>query len=85
MCHDDGNRPPAPLIQGEVASRSDLKFAAADGNRLVAHGASAGEPTGTGWWSRPTSAVYTPITESWPPASPRPASMPWPSTTSPHR
>lgn len=48
MCHDDDSRPPAPPIQGEVASRSDLKLTAADGNRLLAHGARPAEPTGIG-------------------------------------
>jgi carboxymethylenebutenolidase len=49
MCHDDDSRPPAPPIQGTVAGRSDLKLTAADGNRLLAHGARAGEPTGSEW------------------------------------
>ena len=48
MCHDDDSRPPAPPIQGEVASRSDLKLTAADGNRLLAHSARPAEPTGIG-------------------------------------
>ena len=48
MCHDDDSRPPAPPIHGEVASRSDLKLTAADGNSLLAHGARAGSPSGIG-------------------------------------
>ena len=48
MCHDDDSRPPAPPLQGEVAARADLRLAAADGNRLLAHGARAGTPIGTG-------------------------------------
>jgi carboxymethylenebutenolidase len=48
MCHDDDSRPPAPPIQGEVASRSDLRLTAADDNRVLAHGARAGSPSGIG-------------------------------------
>jgi carboxymethylenebutenolidase len=48
MCHDDDSRPPAPPFQGEVAARADLRLTAADGNRLLAHGARAGTPIGTG-------------------------------------
>jgi carboxymethylenebutenolidase len=48
MCHDDDSRPPAPPVQGELAARSDLRLTAADGNRLLAHGARATTPTGIG-------------------------------------
>jgi len=48
MCHDDDSRPPAPPVHGEVASRGDLHLTAADGNRLLAHGARAGAPSGIG-------------------------------------
>src|SRR5215210_1669436 len=48
MCHDDDSRPPSPPIQGEVASRSDLRLTALDGNRLLAHAARAGSPSGIG-------------------------------------
>jgi carboxymethylenebutenolidase len=48
MCHDDDSRPPAPPVHGEVAARSDLHLTAADGNRLLAHGARAGASTGIG-------------------------------------
>lgn len=48
MCHDDDSRPPAPPVRGEVASRSDLRLTAADGNRVLAHGARAGTATGIG-------------------------------------
>jgi carboxymethylenebutenolidase len=48
MCHDDDSRPPAPPVQGEVTSRADLRLIAADGNRLLAHGARAGSPIRTG-------------------------------------
>jgi carboxymethylenebutenolidase len=48
MCHDDDSRPPAPPVQGEVAAHSDLRLTAPDGNRLLAHGARAGTPTGIG-------------------------------------
>ena len=48
MCHDDESRPPAPPIQGEVASRSDLKLTASDGNQVLAHSARPGSRTGIG-------------------------------------
>jgi carboxymethylenebutenolidase len=48
MCHNDDSRPPAPPVRGEVVARSDLRLAAADGNRLLAHGARTGTPTGVG-------------------------------------
>ncbi|MEP6527698.1 MAG: dienelactone hydrolase family protein [Nocardioidaceae bacterium] len=48
MCHDDDSRPPAPPVQGEVAARANLRLTATDGNRLLAHGARAGTPIGTG-------------------------------------
>jgi carboxymethylenebutenolidase len=48
MCHDDDSRPPAPPVQGEVTSRADLRLIAADGNRLLAHGARAGSQIRTG-------------------------------------
>jgi carboxymethylenebutenolidase len=48
MCHDDDSRPPAPPLNGGVADRTDLRLTAADGNRLLAHAARAGAPTGTG-------------------------------------
>lgn len=48
MCHSDDSRPPAPPVQGEVASRSDLRLSASDGASLMAHGARAGSPSGAG-------------------------------------
>lgn len=48
MCHDDDSRPPAPPVEGQAASRADLRLTASDGNTLMAHAARAGSPTGTG-------------------------------------
>lgn len=48
MCHHDDSRPPAPPVQGEVASRTDLRLTAIDGNTLMAHSARAASPTGVG-------------------------------------
>jgi carboxymethylenebutenolidase len=48
MCHSDDSAPPLPPRGGAVADQSDLHLTAADGNRLMAYAARAGEPTGVG-------------------------------------
>ncbi|MFG6191043.1 dienelactone hydrolase family protein [Nonomuraea sp. JJY05] len=46
MCHSTDSRPPAPPIQGEVASHEQMELTAADGNRLLAYRAEPAEPNG---------------------------------------
>ncbi|MEW1837646.1 dienelactone hydrolase family protein [Nonomuraea angiospora] len=46
MCHSTDSRPPAPPIQGEVASHEQIELTAADGNRLLAYRAEPAEPNG---------------------------------------
>jgi carboxymethylenebutenolidase len=46
MCHSTDSRPPAPPVQGEVASHEQIELTAADGNRLLAYRAEPAEPNG---------------------------------------
>ncbi|MFG1702184.1 dienelactone hydrolase family protein [Nonomuraea sp. M3C6] len=46
MCHSTDSRPPAPPIQGEVASHEQIELTAADGNRFLAYRAEPAEPNG---------------------------------------
>ncbi|SDM46252.1 dienelactone hydrolase family protein [Nonomuraea jiangxiensis] len=46
MCHSTDSRPPAPPIQGEVASQEQIELTAADGNRFLAYRADPAEPNG---------------------------------------
>ncbi|MEV4112638.1 dienelactone hydrolase family protein [Nonomuraea sp. NPDC049695] len=46
MCHSTDSRPPAPPIQGEVASHEQTELTAADGNRFLAYRAEPAEPNG---------------------------------------
>ncbi|QFY07009.1 dienelactone hydrolase family protein [Nonomuraea phyllanthi] len=46
MCHSTDSRPPAPPIQGEVASHEQIELTAADGNRFTAYRAEPAEPNG---------------------------------------
>ncbi|MEV0620319.1 dienelactone hydrolase family protein [Nonomuraea sp. NPDC050404] len=48
MCHSTDSRPPAPPVQGEVASHEQFELTAADGNRLMAYRAEPAEPNGRG-------------------------------------
>src|ERR1700716_1627686 len=48
MCYSDDARPPLPPIGGAAADHGDLHLTAADGNRLMAYGARAAEPSGAG-------------------------------------
>ncbi|MCF6472065.1 dienelactone hydrolase family protein [Nonomuraea sp. MG754425] len=48
MCHSTDSRPPAPPVQGEVASHEQIELTAADGNRLLAYRAEPAEPNGRG-------------------------------------
>jgi len=48
MCYSDDARPPLPPVGGAAAEQGDLHLTAADGNRMMAHFARAGEPTGAG-------------------------------------
>src|SRR5262245_53529902 len=48
MCHSDDSVPPLPPRAGTVADQGDLRLTAADGNRLMAYAARAGDPTGAG-------------------------------------
>ncbi|NBE97398.1 dienelactone hydrolase family protein [Nonomuraea sp. KC401] len=46
MCHSTDSRPPAPPVQGEVASHEQIELTAADGNRFLAYRAEPAEPNG---------------------------------------
>ncbi|MEU6712751.1 dienelactone hydrolase family protein [Nonomuraea sp. NPDC046802] len=46
MCHSTDSRPPAPPIQGEVASHELTELTSADGNRFLAYRAEPAEPNG---------------------------------------
>ncbi|MFC4115963.1 dienelactone hydrolase family protein [Nonomuraea zeae] len=46
MCHSSDSRPPAPPIQGEVASHEQIELTAADGNTFTAYRAEPAEPNG---------------------------------------
>ncbi|MEZ7124696.1 dienelactone hydrolase family protein [Nonomuraea sp. AD125B] len=46
MCHSTDSRPPAPPVQGEVASHEQFELTAADGNRFMAFRAEPAEPNG---------------------------------------
>jgi carboxymethylenebutenolidase len=48
MCHSADARPPLPPIRGGSTGSQDLTLTAADGNRFMAHGARAAQPTGAG-------------------------------------
>jgi carboxymethylenebutenolidase len=49
MCYSDDARPPLPPVRGgSIAAQGDLRLHAADGNTLMAYGARAERPTGTG-------------------------------------
>ncbi|GAA3667683.1 dienelactone hydrolase family protein [Nonomuraea antimicrobica] len=46
MCHSTDSRPPAPPIQGAVASHEQIELTAVDGNRFLAYRAEPAEPNG---------------------------------------
>ncbi|MGP3919481.1 dienelactone hydrolase family protein [Nonomuraea sp. 10N515B] len=46
MCHSTDSRPPAPPIQGEVASHEQIELTAADGNRFLTYRAEPAEWNG---------------------------------------
>jgi len=48
MCYADDARPPAPPVQGPIASHGELVLESADGTRFGAYQARPGEPAGTG-------------------------------------
>jgi len=48
MCYSDDARPPLPPVGGGASDQGDVDLTAADGNRLMAYFAHAGEPTGAG-------------------------------------
>ncbi|MFI7614198.1 dienelactone hydrolase family protein [Nonomuraea terrae] len=46
MCHSTDSRPPAPPVQGKVASQEQIELTAADGNRFLAYRAEPEQPNG---------------------------------------
>ncbi|WP_090759380.1 dienelactone hydrolase family protein [Nonomuraea maritima] len=46
MCHSTDSRPPAPPVQGKVASHEQIELTAADGNRFLAYRAVPEQPNG---------------------------------------